>query len=262
MDSNGVSDDPVPFEVAVDIDGSTACALDYSNGRRPAGGADQLPAAVDRLGQPDRHLHAGRRRRARPTRATSGAIEIVTRPGSALPPRCIRRPASSTAGSATSRSRPSTRRVAQAMPDGRARLQRRRHLRPRLVGRPRGHRRAVDGRRAAPDRPGRLRARRRRLQPDARLRGGHPLSPRPRSGRPRTRGCWSGWSWPRTPAGPGRQRGGLGVDFSFHMLEDAWLTSAVERTETPRGASRAAAPRAPTRWKWSCPTAAARGSPR
>ncbi|HEX2588875.1 MAG TPA: hydantoinase B/oxoprolinase family protein [Gaiellales bacterium] len=30
--------------------------------------------------------------------------------------------------------------------------------------------------------------------------------------------------------GAGRHRGGLGVDLSFHMLEDAWLTSAVERT--------------------------------
>ena len=56
---------------------------------------------------------------------------------------------------------------------GRARLQRRRHLRARLVGRARGHRRAVDGRRAAPDRPGRARGRRRREQPDARLRGRH-----------------------------------------------------------------------------------------
>jgi N-methylhydantoinase B len=31
--------------------------------------------------------------------------------------------------------------------------------------------------------------------------------------------------------GPGRERGGLGLDLSFHMLEDAWLTSAVERTK-------------------------------
>jgi N-methylhydantoinase B len=31
--------------------------------------------------------------------------------------------------------------------------------------------------------------------------------------------------------GAGRERGGLGLDLSFHMLEDAWLTSAVERTK-------------------------------
>jgi N-methylhydantoinase B len=30
--------------------------------------------------------------------------------------------------------------------------------------------------------------------------------------------------------GPGRHRGGLGLDMTFHMLEDAWLTSALERT--------------------------------
>lgn len=30
--------------------------------------------------------------------------------------------------------------------------------------------------------------------------------------------------------GPGRHRGGLGVDMTFHMLEDAYVTSALERT--------------------------------
>ncbi len=33
--------------------------------------------------------------------------------------------------------------------------------------------------------------------------------------------------------GPGRHRGGLGVDFAFHALEDCYVTSAVERTKTP-----------------------------
>jgi N-methylhydantoinase B len=33
--------------------------------------------------------------------------------------------------------------------------------------------------------------------------------------------------------GPGRHRGGLGVDMWFRMLEDAWVTTAVERTLTP-----------------------------
>jgi N-methylhydantoinase B len=32
--------------------------------------------------------------------------------------------------------------------------------------------------------------------------------------------------------GPGQHRGGLGVDFFFHMLEDCYVTSAVERTKT------------------------------
>jgi N-methylhydantoinase B len=30
--------------------------------------------------------------------------------------------------------------------------------------------------------------------------------------------------------GPGRHRGGLGLDLTFHLLEDAWMTSALERT--------------------------------
>jgi N-methylhydantoinase B len=32
--------------------------------------------------------------------------------------------------------------------------------------------------------------------------------------------------------GSGRHRGGLGVDFAFHALEDCYVTSAVERTKT------------------------------
>jgi N-methylhydantoinase B len=31
--------------------------------------------------------------------------------------------------------------------------------------------------------------------------------------------------------GPGEHRGGLGMDMHFHMLEDAWVTSALERTK-------------------------------
>jgi len=33
--------------------------------------------------------------------------------------------------------------------------------------------------------------------------------------------------------GPGRYRGGLGVDMFFHMLEDSYVTSATERTKSP-----------------------------
>jgi N-methylhydantoinase B len=34
-------------------------------------------------------------------------------------------------------------------------------------------------------------------------------------------------------SGPGRHRGGLGVEMFFHMLEDSYVTSAIERTKTP-----------------------------
>jgi N-methylhydantoinase B len=33
--------------------------------------------------------------------------------------------------------------------------------------------------------------------------------------------------------GPGRHRGGLGLDMFFHMLEDSYVTSATERTKSP-----------------------------
>jgi N-methylhydantoinase B len=33
--------------------------------------------------------------------------------------------------------------------------------------------------------------------------------------------------------GPGKYRGGLGADFHFHMLEDSYVTSVLERTKTP-----------------------------
>jgi N-methylhydantoinase B len=33
--------------------------------------------------------------------------------------------------------------------------------------------------------------------------------------------------------GPGRHRGGLGVEFFFHLLEDAYVTPALERTKAP-----------------------------
>jgi N-methylhydantoinase B len=32
--------------------------------------------------------------------------------------------------------------------------------------------------------------------------------------------------------GPGRHRGGLGLEMFFHMLEDSYVTSALERTRT------------------------------
>ncbi|MHB8695878.1 MAG: hydantoinase B/oxoprolinase family protein [Solirubrobacteraceae bacterium] len=33
--------------------------------------------------------------------------------------------------------------------------------------------------------------------------------------------------------GPGKHRGGLGIDMFFHMLEDSYVTSATERTKSP-----------------------------
>ena len=62
MDSDGVSDDPVPFEVAVEVDGSTV-RLDYTNAPDATRGAGQLPPADDRLHLPGRHDDAREQRR-------------------------------------------------------------------------------------------------------------------------------------------------------------------------------------------------------
>ena len=47
-------------------------------------------------------------------------------------------------------------------------------------------------------------------------------------------------------AGAGRHRGGLGVDFAFRILEDSYLTAAVERTLMLPGGSKAGDAAAPT----------------
>ena len=147
MDANGVTDDPVPFEVDGRDRRLDACASTSRTRPTQQAGADQLPARR----RPSRP--AGSRSRCspaaarRPNEGHFRPIEVVTRPGSMfhpLPPVAVL--PLRLAGDAGDRGR-STRRSSQAMPDGRARLQRRRHLRARLVGRPRADRRAVGRRR-------------------------------------------------------------------------------------------------------------------
>ena len=82
-------------------------------------------------------------------------IEIVTRAGNASSTRCIPRPCFLYGWIGDQSIEAIYQAVGQAHADGRPRVQRRRHLRARLVGDARAHRRAVDGRRAAPDRAGR-----------------------------------------------------------------------------------------------------------
>ena len=57
--------------------------------------------------------------------------------------------------------------------------------------------------------------------------------------------------------GPGRHRGGLGVDMFFHMLDDCWLTCGVERTQTTLGPARRRRGRAEPRGASATLTAAA-----
>ena len=135
MDSNGVDDTPVPFDVVVEIDGSQRAARLHG---RPAaaGGPDQLPAALDRLGEPDRDRDARRRRRGadrgplprdRGRHARGHAVPPAA-PGAVLPVRLGGRPGD----------RGDLPRARGRAARGRAGLQRRRHLRARLVGRARG----------------------------------------------------------------------------------------------------------------------------
>ena len=55
--------------------------------------------------------------------------------------------------------------------------------------------------------------------------------------------------------GAGAHRGGLGIDYYFHMLEDAYLTSALERTKVPAWGYWAEARGAPTGLRCAAPTA-------
>ena len=140
-------------------------------------------------------------------------------------------------------------------PDGRPGLQRRRHLLAGLVGHAGGHRRAVGGRLAPSDRPGRPRPRRRRQQPDPPSRPRRRFSPvevweaeqsvAAREGRARR-----GFRRPRPPPRrPGRR---LRLPDARGLLRDL----DVERKKTPLG-SRGRASRAPQRSTSRHPTAAA-----
>ncbi len=153
-----------------------ACASTTRTRPTQQAGPINCPRALDRLGQPDRHLHAGRRRRGAqrgPLPGDRGRDPAGHR--CSTPSR--RRPASSTAGPATRRSRSSTRRSRQALPEAVPACSggdicalvcwgTREH-----TGEP-----WTDGA-PHPIGQGASRARRRRQQADARLRGGHPVHP-------------------------------------------------------------------------------------
>ena len=210
-----------------------------------AGRPDQLPAPVHGVGQPHRRDDARRRRRGAergplpPDRGRHAAGHAVPRRVAlaVLPLRLGRRPGH--------------RGDLPGRPPGdaglRARGERRRHLRARVVGRAGGHRRAVDGRLAAPDRPGRPRGRRRRVEPDARVRGRDALhlhggvgGEEPvaaRAGRAR-----AGLLRARAPARRPRRRPQLP-----HARGRVAHERARAHEERSRGASRAAARAGPTR---------------
>ena len=246
--------DPVPFEVALEVDGldrprrllaprpTRRRARSTARSRRTVS-ASRI--AITMLAGGGEAPNEGHFRAARGGRRGPARCSIRSRP----------RRASSTAGRRCRRSRSIYKAVAEALPEARARLQRRRHL-LRSSGGACARRPASLGRRlAAPDRPGRLDAggdganslihlaeSATRFSPTEVWEAEEPLAARARRARARLR------------CGPGKHRGGLGVDFSFHdargLLTSPRRSSGRRRR---RGGSRAAARRGRTAWRSGMP---------
>ncbi len=213
MDDNGLDDEPVPFEVAIEVEGSTV-RVDFSNapdarqGRSTARSPRTVSAAAIAI------INARGRRRV----AERGALpadrgrrparlDVPPRPPVPVLPLRL-------AGDAGDRGRSTTRRRGDARrrsPPAAAATSARSSggasaRRPASPGRdgsphPVGQGASVHGDGANSLHP-----------PD---RGGHALRAAPRSGRPRTRGCSSASSSRADSGGPGQYRGGLGVDTVF-----------------------------------------------
>ena len=185
-----------------------------------AGGPDQLPDALDRLGQPDRDLDARGRRRPRPTRATSARSRSSPAPASMFHP-LHPAPCFLYGWPAIQAIEAIYQAVAQALPAAVPACSggdicalvwwgtREETGEPWADGSPH------------PVGQGASHPRRRRQQPDARLRGGDAILADRGLGSRRTHGCSSRSSSRADSCGPGRYRGGLGLDISFRMLEDA-----------------------------------------
>ena len=213
---------PVPFEVALEVDGSTGPARLHRRARRsrPGRSTARCPRPSRRAAIAIAMLAGGGEA---PNEGHFRADRGRSRGRGRCSTRCTRRRASSTAGPAIQAIEAIYHAVAKAMPERRAGVQRRRHLRARLVGRARG-RRASRGPTARRTRSGRARiaARRRREQPHARRRVGHallahgglggeePLADRARRARA------------RTPAGRAGTAAGSGSTSTSTMLEDAY----------------------------------------
>ena len=172
MDNNGLDDNPVPFEVAVEVDGSTV-RVDFTNSPDAHPGPINCPiASTVSASRIAITMLAGSGES--PNEGHFRPIEVVARPGLDVPSRrAVAVLPLRLAGDAVHGSH--LRRRCEGDADRRLRLQRRGHLCARLVGRPRGDGRALGGRFAAPRRPGGLGAPRRSEQPAAPRRGGDAL---------------------------------------------------------------------------------------
>ena len=192
--------------------------------------ADQLPAAVDRVGDARRDRDARRRRRGAergPLPADRGGDAARVDVPCALPDAVLPLRLADVPGD-----RDDLQRAREGDARRRAGVQRRRHRVARLVGQPRGRRRAVGRRVAASGRTGRLAARRRRERHHAPRRVGDPLLA--------DRGL--GVEEPvalekvelrEDSGGPGKHRGGLGLDLTSTCSRTRTSTAAIERTKNP-----------------------------
>jgi N-methylhydantoinase B len=227
MDDNGVEPDSVPFEVAVEIDGSTV-RVDYSNGPGMQAGPINcpLPSTVSATRIAITMLAGGGEA---PNEGHFRAIEVVTRPGTLFHP-VSPAPCFLYGWAGDQAIEAIYQAVADAMPDAVPASsggdicaivwwgEREGTGEPWTDGSPHpvgqgGH---------------------------ARGDGGSSLMHVSESATRFT--CTEVWEaknpWlvervelAQDSCGPGRQRGGLGLDLSFHMLETAWMTSALERTK-------------------------------
>ena len=199
LDSDGVGEDEVPFDVVVEVDGSSV-RVDFSEV------PDALPGPLN-CPQPGT---VSSTRLALMMLAGGGdapndghfrPIEIVTRPGSMfhpLPPSpCF------LYGWPFLQSTSDVSRARAGDTGGRAGLERRQHPHDRVVGEPRVDRRAVGRCVASSDRARRERTRRRRRARSCTISSPRRGSRRSRSGRRAIRGSSSGSSLRRTPADPG-----------------------------------------------------------
>ena len=229
MDSNGVDDHPVPFDVVVEIEGSNV-RLDYSGcaaASRPGPINCPLPSTVSASRIAISMLAGGGEA---PNEGHFRAIEVDHAARRRCSIRCTRRPASCTAGRATRRSRRSTARSRMRCP------------RPCPPAAAATSARSSGGA-SARGRASRGRTVRRIRSGQGAHAGGDGANSLMHVSEAATRitpiEVWEAknpWIVERfelapDSCGPGRQRGGLGLDIDFTMREDAFLTSTVERTK-------------------------------
>ncbi|MEZ5100922.1 MAG: hydantoinase B/oxoprolinase family protein [Thermoleophilia bacterium] len=229
MDSDGLTDDPVPFEVTVEIDGSTA-RLDFTNAPPATAGPVNcpLPMTMSAARVVFTFLAGGGES---PNEGHFRPIEIVTRPGSMFHPQPPS-PCYLFGWSATQAADAALRALGEAVPE----------LVPAdsagdicaLVWWGRRERTGEfwgDGS-AFPSGQG----------AGSRGDGGssqiHFMEAATRIAPAEVWEAKNPWVFERIELAPdsggaGKHRGGLGVDLFFETIEDAWCTSTLERTKSP-----------------------------